>query len=305
MNYKDKYKKYKLKSEMQCDAKIMLGGNKHFKIAEKKIKSVECINDKIYVLNNIDDETLDEKSQFPIGSITKLFTIIALLILHDNKKININDTFEKYLDNNELRKIKIMSVTNHTSGMKNIKDNFDYVFGSEYKYKNATDAYLSFNKEKLITEKKDIFNYSNIGYIILGALIEKITGIDYRNVIENFILDPLNIKNATFEKTNIILYNKECKKLNKYEKYTRTFASSAGQIAASIEDLTKFSKFTELLSKKSLEILKKTYVFTKTNDDFYMISHTGGINGGGSSLKIKYNKKWRLEHIGIKLNTIA
>ena len=58
----------------------------HSKILVKKIKMVEYQNKKTYALNNIDNDKLNELSEFPIGSVTKLFTIISLLLLHQNKK---------------------------------------------------------------------------------------------------------------------------------------------------------------------------------------------------------------------------
>lgn len=55
----------------------MIGGSikNKMKINELKIKQIKYNDNKLYVLNNIDDDKLDEYSEFPIGSITKLFTL--------------------------------------------------------------------------------------------------------------------------------------------------------------------------------------------------------------------------------------
>ncbi len=77
--------KYKQKYLNLTGNKNMKGG---LKIYEKKFKMLELFEDKIYGLNNIDDENLTTESQFTIGSLTKLFTIIVLLLLHQQRKIN-------------------------------------------------------------------------------------------------------------------------------------------------------------------------------------------------------------------------
>ena len=189
---------------------------------EKKkfnIKIIEYKNKNLNILNTIDKEQLNEYSEFPIGSITKVFTAISLLLLHQNKQININNTFEKYLDNKELAKVKIIDVINHVSGMKNIFDNWIYG-SSKKKYKCANEVYNDNykEKEKLITEPKGSHNYSNLGYIILGVLIEKITNEKYIDFIKNNILIPLKMKNTGDEDTNITLYDFNSKILNKYQK---------------------------------------------------------------------------------------
>jgi hypothetical protein len=57
--------------------------------------------------------------------------MISLLLLQQNKQININNTFEKYLNNKELAKVKIIDVINHVSGLKNMYDNV--IYGSSKK----------------------------------------------------------------------------------------------------------------------------------------------------------------------------
>ena len=181
----------------------------------------------IYIYFYIDKEGHNEYSEFPIGSITKVFTMISLLLLHQNKQININNTFADYLDNKELAKVKIIDVINHVSGIKNIYDN--YIYGSsKKKYKCATEVYNYYSKEKLRTQQIGVMNYSNVGYIILGALIEKITNEKYTDFVKSNILKPLKMENTGDEDTNITLYDYNSKILNKYQKYERTFASSAG-----------------------------------------------------------------------------
>ena len=134
-DYKKKYIKYKAKYIKLQNIEInnMIGGsNKNkMKINVIKIKQVKYSDNKLYVLNNIDDDKLDEYSEFPIGSITKLFTIISILLLEQDNKLKITDKIGKYIKNKEISNLKILDIINHESGLINIWK--DYKYGSSKK----------------------------------------------------------------------------------------------------------------------------------------------------------------------------
>ena len=253
-------------------------------------------------MNNFDNEKLDEKSEFPIGSITKLFTMVSLLILHQNKLVNIHDNIGKYIVNNHIKNLKIIDIINHKSGLKNFWNSASYG-GSKIKYESATEVFNRWNDNKLIDNKlKGKHTYSNIGYQILGVLIETITGEKYSDFVKKNILIPLKMHNTGIGDANITLYNHQNKQLTKFEKNERSFASSAGELKSCVKDLIKFSKFIKLLTKKSLQMLKNIYVYKEGNDEIY-VSHSGGITGGSSILRITYDNKFKLKNIFISLKT--
>ena len=303
--YSDKYLKYKnkyleLKNIDNDYIFNQIGGDK---ILEKKFKIIEFINKKTYSLNNMDDEKLDKFSEFPIASITKIFTIISLLLLHQNKKINIYDSICKYIDDKKIRNIKIIDIMNHMSGLKLSNNNYEQKTQT-IKYDNATEIFEKW-KDFILVDKKlsGIYAYSNVGYIILGVLIEKITNIKYSDFVKDNILIPLKMDNTGIEDCNITLYNSRLKKLNKYEKWKRSFASSAGELKSCINDLIKLSNFVNLFTKNTLLLLKNIYIF-KENEKEFEILHNGNIVGGKSKLCINYNKKWINNKIHIELQTV-
>jgi len=274
------------------------------RIIRKKIKMVEYENKIAYEFNNIDKEKLTEESEFPIASISKIFIIVSLLILQERWELNINNKIGKYLDYEEINNLRIIDIINHKSGLKTwyykVKN-----FISKIKYNCAIDVYKKYNKNNFIDE--DLigkFSYSNIGYIILGVLIEKITDAPYYEFIKENILIPLKMNNTGIEDCNISLYNTYGKKLNKNQIYARTFASSAGQFKSCIKDLIKFSQFPKLLKKHSLELLKDMYI-CKNKIIKISLHHNGGITGAKSEYKIDYDKHWKVKDIYIKLRTIA
>lgn len=225
-------------------------------------------------------------------------------LLHQNKQINIYDNIGKYIDNNEIKNLKIIDIMNHKSGLKNMFDGA--IYGkSKKKYKSATEIYNEYNNNKLINKTLiGTSAYSNLGYQILGVLIEKVSNIKYSNYVKNNILIPLKMNNTGIDECNIILYNNKVKKLTKYEFYERSFASSAGELKSCIKDLIKFSKFINFLNKKTLKILQQDLYINYENNNENIISHGGSISGGVSKLLIIYNKNWsRIKKIDITLQT--
>jgi hypothetical protein len=91
MNYKNKYIKYKTK---YLELKKMKVSNQN---GGQCIKKILYENGNFFVENNIDNDKLDMNSTFLIGSITKIFTIYTILILHQNNLLNINDNIIKYV----------------------------------------------------------------------------------------------------------------------------------------------------------------------------------------------------------------
>ena len=83
MDYKDKYIKYKTK---YLELKNTYINNQ---IGGQYIKKIIYENNNFLIENNIDDDKLDINSTFLIGSITKIFTVYMILILHQNKLLNI------------------------------------------------------------------------------------------------------------------------------------------------------------------------------------------------------------------------
>ena len=128
----------------------------------------------------------------------------------------------------------------------------DYEKGSSKRYNNCIEYYNCIKKEKLIKHKKGTYNYSNLGYILLGTLIETITDITYKEFVNNNILKPLKMNHSGFDKTNTKLYKFNMKKLTKFQNNQIYNALSAGGLKSSVSDFIKFKNFHKLLKKQLL-----------------------------------------------------
>lgn len=143
---------------------------------------------------------------YEIGSITKVFTALLLLILENRDEINRNDHIKDYLpeldfNDRNVADIKLEKLICHTSGLPRLPDNMP-TFDPEDPYADYTVSYLySFLSEhKLERESTGKFKYSNLGYGLLGHILEIASGKTYADLVNESILQPLNMQ-STFVNT--------------------------------------------------------------------------------------------------------
>jgi CubicO group peptidase (beta-lactamase class C family) len=146
---------------------------------------------------------------YPWYSSTKLFTSVGILKLVDEKKLSLSDPLKKYLpDYNVINKdgeavtITIEQLLNHESGLPEIiPEGLNWLhFASELPVVQS-DFFENRIKEDYrvvkFTPGSDV-KYSNTGYIILGVIIEKITGLSYENYVIKNILNPLKLESTSY-----------------------------------------------------------------------------------------------------------
>ncbi|MFS1512709.1 serine hydrolase domain-containing protein [Chengkuizengella sp. SCS-71B] len=148
---------------------------------------------------NFEDNIPNQSNtQFYVGSITKTFTAIAIMQLYEKDLLDLHETCERFFpEYEESNKISIHHLLAHGSGVPNFFD---------------TEHFLDCFTEKMSVEQTfDIFKnkplnfnpglqseYSNSNYILLGLIIEKISGQSYEEYINDHILKPLNLKLTGF-----------------------------------------------------------------------------------------------------------
>ncbi|WP_158675726.1 serine hydrolase domain-containing protein [Nocardia stercoris] len=164
---------------------------------------------------------IDPTAKFRIGSNTKNFTATVILQLEAEGKLSINDTVAKWLPNAiptssgyDGSKVTLRELMNHTSGLPNYFAQLSDMTGS-----NATRvmAPQDLVNSALLTppgttqpgadaatsaNPPATWNYINTGYILLGMVIQKITGNDPAVEITNRIINPLNLSNTSFPTTD-------------------------------------------------------------------------------------------------------
>ncbi|MFN2747202.1 MULTISPECIES: serine hydrolase domain-containing protein [Bacillus] len=151
-----------------------------------------------YGFSDCKDKIKNESdSRYQIASLTKQFTAIAVMQLHEKGLLSTADPVQHYVNgypNGD--KITIKHLLSHTSGIPDFLE--DELLDVELELA-PLDEYISrFIDKPLEFKPGQRFNYSNSGYILLAKIIEEVMGDTYANVIQQLIFEPLGMKNSGF-----------------------------------------------------------------------------------------------------------
>jgi len=221
-----------------------------------------------------------KKLSMPIGSITKVFTAVAIFQLIERGDIALTTKAMSLLgaEFKSLGSITISHLLNHESGLG------DYLYDLKNNYdieKNEViDIILKTPKLFLPGEKQF---YSNSGFYILGLIIEKVTNQCWDSYIRKHILIPSKMQDTHFSK---LAFNEVAKVNDKLEVVTDIpldIMFSAGKLSSSTDDLVRFSdnltKF-KLLKEHSFNAY---LINNEKNNGFFKYAH-GGLGHSGDTL---------------------
>lgn len=149
----------------------------------------------------------DSTTTYNAFSITKTFTALAVLQLEEKGLLNINIPIINYLpDFIYGNKITTKQILNHSAGIPNpIPLNWIHLQNEHQSFnRNIFFANIFSKNNKTKSKPNDKFSYSNLGYVILGQLIEKISGLTYEQYILESCISKLSIEknDLTFDITN-------------------------------------------------------------------------------------------------------
>ncbi len=139
-------------------------------------------------------QKMDITSIVELASLSKQFTAMLIAILHEEGKLKYDDPIEKYLPLLPYRGITIRHLLNHTSGLPDYQKLMDEKWD---KSKVATNedilTYLKkFHPPSLFTPGEK-YTYSNTGYVLLGSIVEKVSGKDFRMFCKDKIFRPVGM----------------------------------------------------------------------------------------------------------------
>ncbi len=150
--------------------------------------------------------------KFNLGSIDKVFTKVAIgQLIQQGKIASVDDKLSKYLpdypNKEAAEKITLRQILNMQSG---IGDFFGPKFEKSPKdqFRTISDYLPLFASEPLLFEPGTKRQYSNGGYIVLGAVIEKITGKSYYDYVRENIFQPLGMNDTDFSEVDAVVGNR-------------------------------------------------------------------------------------------------
>jgi len=240
-------------------------------------------------------------TKFRLGSITKQFTAASILLLEQRGKLNIHDPVKKYLPDAPAAwdKITIFNLLTHTSGIPSFTSFPDYAKLEPFPT-TAEQLVARFKDKPLDFAPGEKWSYSNSGYVLLGYLIENITGGSYEKFVTENIFAPLGMKDSGYDSNSAVIMHRATgyvhgsKGLENAGFIHMSVPHAAGALYSTTEDLLKWEQGLfggKLLSAASLEKMttpfKDNYAFglqVETKGGHKVIEHGGGIEGFNTEL---------------------
>lgn len=272
-------------------------------------KKGEVIFHKSFGMANLEhDIKVTKGTAFPIGSVTKQFTGLAIAQLVVAGKLSLDDRLEKFIPDYPVRgyKITVRNLLNHTSGITN------YVHKKGLKEaaweKHSPEEMLSwFKDEDFVFEPGTRWNYTNSGTYLLGLIIEKASGLSYADYLKENIFKPFGMDRTYVAGSRDVIptraagYNITADGYKNARAYDASVPFSAGAIISTTGDLWKFVNNTHRPDKVSGDIRKIIYkqeilpngeeavytlgcLFASKPEGHRLYSHPGSVWGYSSHL---------------------
>ena len=241
----------------------------------------------------------------------KMFTAVAIMQLKEQGKLNLHtkvgDILPDYPNAIVRDSVTIEQLLVHTSGLTDFfNDKFEHK--AKHTVRTLADYFDFFKDDTLLFSPGSKFSYSNAGYVVLGMIIEQLSGDNYYDYVKKYIFTPAGMKNTDNYETDSSIENMAEGYIKKDENgiwKTSTYmkgakGSSAGGAYSTAEDLFKFAlalKNNVLISAESLELMisgenqnNYGYGFTLNRfNDMEVYGHNGGAHGVSAELDIYKN----------------
>jgi CubicO group peptidase (beta-lactamase class C family) len=238
-------------------------------------------------------------TQFRIGSMNKMFTAVSIMQLVQAGKLQLSDPFGKYLTdyaNKEMAsKVTIEQLLTHTGGTGDF-------FGPEFdahrlELKTLQDYVKLYEKRPLKFEPGTQWDYSNYGFLLLGVVIEEVTGQSYYDYVREHVYKPAGMTLTDSLPEKEVVPGRSVGymggRMGKPNTDTLPWrGTSAGGGYSTVEDLLEFATALEghkLLDRAHTEMLVKGKVDRPGGDEYgygFAVTEQGGLtcfgHGGGA-----------------------
>ncbi len=247
-------------------------------------------------------QALTPEMSLRLGSITKQFTAVAILMLAEDGKLSVQDDITKHLPDypTKGKKITIEHLLTHTSGIVSYtgKPGFGAMMNTDLTVAQMIDT---FKNDALEFEPGTRYAYNNSAYFLLGAIIEKLSGQSYAKFVEQRIFVPLGMSETAYEGHERTPPQRAAGHSKKEGAFvaapplSMSLPYAAGSLVSTVDDLNRWDQAIakgKLLKPASLKLAFTPYKLASGASTDYgygwgigklqgstMISHGGGING--------------------------
>lgn len=273
------------------------------------------------------NQPVQEDTLFQIGSISKVFTATLIMQLVEEGKLDLDAPVSSYLPDLELQdktaqdKVTLRHLLSHTSGI--YGDFFDDFGNGDDALAKAIEQYKTLRQ---LTEPGELWSYSNSGFNLAGAVIEKVLEMPYEQAIRERIFQPLGMDRSTFFAHEAIVYpvalghtevSPDSDEIQVCRSYPLPRAvNPAGGIISTVEDLLKFAALhinggsvgdEQLLQPESVAAMQQEQTEAANFADSWgigwditiadgqkVIGHGGSTNGFQARLSIVPEQKYAI-----------
>lgn len=278
-------------------------------------KNGKVIYQKGFGIKDIDSqEPVTPETIFGIASVTKSFTALAILKLEEEGKLSIHDSVIQYLPEfhipniDRIESIKIHHLLTHSTGLAPLRRREEL-----NKFQDHL-LYLAETEHDLLGKPGEFFSYCNDTFLLLGAIIEKVTGCLFRRYVTEQLLNPLQMYRSTFSLEELIKLDNVStpyvfdQKQKEYQKQTWPTLGNfevGGGIRSNVLDLVKYGELyvkqgvlngKSFISPEQLEKMRQRHIQVEHNSyygyalkvtpDYHritLVEHGGGQPGVSSN----------------------
>jgi CubicO group peptidase (beta-lactamase class C family) len=237
-------------------------------------------------------------TEFRLGSITKQFTAAAILQLAEQGKLSLDDPISKYYAAAPpaWAPITIKHLLTHSSGIPSYTALPGFFSGAMSRTDMKPEEIVALTKDKPLEFTPGArFNYDNTGYVLLGVVIEKVSGQSYAKYLQDHIFGPLGLKHTGYDVSEEILpkraagYDKRAGKVTNAPYLAMSLPYAAGSLYSTVDDLLAWDvalRGGKVISPASVTAMFTDYgfkygygQFLETREGKRYWQHAGGING--------------------------
>jgi CubicO group peptidase (beta-lactamase class C family) len=237
-------------------------------------------------------------TKFRLGSITKQFTSALILQLVEQGQVKLDDSIRKYYPDSpeSWQPVTIHHLLCHESGIPSYTELPGFFAKQSFSPRTPAEIVKLTQDKPLEFPPGTKFKYDNTGYILLGIVIEKVTGKTYEARLREAILDPLGMHDTGYDSFTAVLphraegYRNDKGKLVRAAYLDMTLPYAAGALYSTVDDLLKWDQ--ALYGDKVVSEASKQKMWTPNLSDYgygwsiakrfgfnQVLEHGGGING--------------------------
>lgn len=247
------------------------------------------------------DVPMKPENVMELGSITKQFTAVSILKLMEEGKLSLEDPLSRFIpDYPRGEEIKIHHLLNHTSGIKSYTDMPSFRLQARTDI-TPKELIAVFQDHPMDFDPGERYMYNNSAYILLGYIIEEISGMTYADYIQKNIFTPLGMRNSYYGSKSSVIPNRASGYQpveNGYKNadyLSMTIPYAAGSLMSNVDDMLLWNQAVhnnKIISEKSKQLAFQNYKRNDGKPIYYgygwavneisgtpTIEHGGGIFG--------------------------